>query len=35
MGIVFLPEWRPDRRPAKYPLDIGGQLILSGMARKP
>ncbi len=33
-GIVFLPEWRPDR-PVGYPLDIGGQLILSGMARKP
>jgi SAM-dependent methyltransferase len=32
-GIVFLPEWRPDR-PAGYPLDIGGQLILGGMARK-
>ena len=32
-GIVFLPEWRPDR-PAGYPLDIGGRLILSAMARK-
>ena len=33
-GVVFLPEWRPDR-PVGYPLEIGGQLILSGMARKP
>ena len=33
-GIVFLPEWRPDG-PVDYPLDIGGQLILAGMARKP
>jgi hypothetical protein len=31
---VFLPEWRPDR-PVSYPLEIGGQLILGGMARKP
>jgi SAM-dependent methyltransferase len=33
-GIVFLPEWRPDR-PVSYPLDLGAQLILGGMARKP
>jgi SAM-dependent methyltransferase len=33
-GVVFLPEWRPDR-PVAYPLEIGGQLILGGMARKP
>jgi hypothetical protein len=32
-GIVFLPEWRPDR-PVAYPLDLGGQLILGGMAKK-
>lgn len=32
-GVVFLPEWRPDR-PVAYPLEIGGQLILGGMARK-
>jgi S-adenosyl methyltransferase len=32
-GVVFLPEWRPDR-PVSYPLEIGGQLILGGMARK-
>ena len=32
-GVVLLPEWRPDR-PASYPLEIGGQLILGGMARK-
>jgi SAM-dependent methyltransferase len=33
-GVVFLPEWRPDR-PVSYPLEIGGQLILGGMGRKP
>ena len=33
-GVVFLPEWRPDR-PVGYPLEIGGELILGGMARKP
>jgi len=33
-GIVFLPEWRPDG-PVGYPLDVGGQLILGAMARKP
>jgi SAM-dependent methyltransferase len=33
-GVVFLPEWRPDR-PVTYPLGVGGQLILGGMARKP
>ena len=33
-GVVFLPEWRPDR-PVDYPLGVGGQLILGGMARKP
>jgi S-adenosyl methyltransferase len=33
-GVVFLPEWRPDR-PVSHPLEIGGQLILGGMARKP
>jgi hypothetical protein len=33
-GVVFLPEWRPDR-PVGYPLEIGGQLLLGGMARKP
>ena len=33
-GVVFLPEWRPDR-PVSYPLEVGGQLILGGMARKP
>jgi len=33
-GVVFLPEWRPDR-PVAYPLEIGGQLILGGMARRP
>jgi hypothetical protein len=33
-GVVFLPEWRPDR-PVRYPLEIGGQLLLGGMARKP
>ena len=32
-GVVLLPEWRPDR-PVSYPLEIGGQLILGGMARK-
>ena len=32
-GVVFLPEWRPDA-PVGYPLEIGGQLILGGMARK-
>ena len=32
-GVVFLPEWRPDR-PVSYPLDVGGQLILGGMERK-
>ena len=32
-GVVFLPEWRPDR-PVDYPLQVGGQLILGGMARK-
>jgi SAM-dependent methyltransferase len=33
-GVVFLPEWRPER-PVGYPLEIGGQLLLGGMARKP
>ena len=33
-GVVFLPEWRPDR-PVAYPLEVGGQLLLGGMARKP
>ena len=33
-GVVFLPEWRPDG-PVSYPLEVGGQLILGGMARKP
>jgi SAM-dependent methyltransferase len=33
-GVVFLPEWRPDR-PVGYPLDPGGQLLLGGMGRKP
>ena len=33
-GVVFLPEWRPDR-PVGYPLEVGGQLLLAGMARKP
>ena len=33
-GVVFLPEWRPDR-PVAYPLEAGDQLILGGMARKP
>ena len=33
-GVVFLPEWRPDR-PLAYPLEIGGQLLLGGMARRP
>jgi hypothetical protein len=33
-GVVFLPEWRPDR-PVAYPLEVGDQLILGGMARKP
>jgi SAM-dependent methyltransferase len=33
-GVVFLPEWRSDR-PVDYPLEVGGQLILGGMARKP
>jgi SAM-dependent methyltransferase len=33
-GVVFLPEWRPDR-PVGYPLEIGAQLILGGMAKKP
>ena len=33
-GVVFLPEWRPDR-PVAYPLEAGGQLILGGMARRP
>jgi SAM-dependent methyltransferase len=33
-GVVFLPEWRPDR-PVGYPIEIGGQLLLGGMARKP
>jgi SAM-dependent methyltransferase len=33
-GVVFLPEWRPDR-PVGYPLEVGGQLLLGGMARKP
>jgi SAM-dependent methyltransferase len=32
-GVVFLPEWRPDQ-PVVYPLELGGQLILGGMARK-
>ena len=32
-GVVFLPEWRPDR-PVAHPLDLGGQLILGGMAKK-
>ena len=32
-GVVFLPEWRPDR-PVGYPLETGGQLILGGLARK-
>jgi hypothetical protein len=32
-GVVFLPEWRPDQ-PVAYPLELGGQLILGGMARK-
>jgi S-adenosyl methyltransferase len=33
-GIVFLPEWRPDR-PVSHPLEVGAQLLLGGMARKP
>ena len=33
-GVVFLPEWQPDR-PVDYPLEIGAQLILGGMAKKP
>jgi S-adenosyl methyltransferase len=33
-GVVFLPDWRPDR-PVSHPLDAGGQLLLAGMARKP
>jgi len=33
-GVVFLPEWRPDR-PVDDPLEIGGKLLLGGMARKP
>jgi hypothetical protein len=33
-GVVFLPEWRPDQ-PVEYPLAVGGQLLLGGMARKP
>jgi S-adenosyl methyltransferase len=33
-GVVFLPEWRPDA-PVDYPLDVGGQLLLGGMAVKP
>ena len=33
-GVVCLPEWRPDR-PVSYPLDLGGQLLLGGMGRKP
>jgi hypothetical protein len=33
-GVVFLPEWRPDR-PVSHPLDLGGQLYLGGMGRKP
>src|SRR3984957_9596982 len=33
-GVVFLPEWRSDR-PVAYPLEVGDQLILGGMARKP
>jgi hypothetical protein len=33
-GVVFLPEWRPDR-PVAHPLEVGQQLILGGMARKP
>ena len=33
-GVVFLPEWRPDR-PAAYPLEVGDQLILGAMGRKP
>jgi SAM-dependent methyltransferase len=32
-GVVFLPEWRPDR-PVAYPLEVGGQLLLGGMGRK-
>ena len=32
-GVVFLPEWRPDG-PVGYPLEVGGQLILGGMAKK-
>ena len=32
-GVVFLPEWRPDG-PVDYPLEVGGQLLLGGMARK-
>ena len=33
-GVVFLPEWRPDR-PVTYPLEVGAQLLLGGMARMP
>ncbi|HEX4291660.1 MAG TPA: SAM-dependent methyltransferase [Trebonia sp.] len=33
-GVVFLPDWRPDG-PVSHPLEIGGQLLLGGMARKP
>ena len=33
-GVVFLPEWRPDR-PVDHPLEIGAQLLLTGLARKP
>jgi len=33
-GVVFLPEWRPER-PVDCPLEIGGKLLLGGMARKP
>jgi hypothetical protein len=33
-GVAFLPEWRPDR-PVDYPLEMGGQLLLGGMGRKP
>jgi SAM-dependent methyltransferase len=33
-GVVFLPEWRPDHT-VDHPLEIGAQLLLTGMARKP
>ena len=33
-GVVFLPEWRPDA-PVDEPLEVGAQLLLGGMARKP